>query len=153
MKKIASFFLSLLLLACKGESEPVEPVDERIAVLASKEWRIVKYEYVIDGVTQDERTYIQNCEKDDSILFKEDGTFIYKPNAVKCNYPSGDPSAYSGTWSLVNNTFKISKWGEFGEAVYEVKELTATKFEIYLSNNVPHPAGGTYPLTHTIIFN
>src|SRR5690349_19173921 len=99
MKKLlfGSFSLILLVTACnKSKDAPPAVTVESVA----GSYKITSIMASISGSPFVDGDYRDQCQKDDVIELKADGTFIYHDLGTVCQ-PSGDMTS---TWQLDGNT-------------------------------------------------
>ena len=129
MKKTYSTLALILLLftiACKKENK-----ENRTDLITSGNWKMIGhtiqpgYDYDGDGdIDTDIFPLMDACEKDNSFLFKKDGTLEINEGATKCD--QADPQVYAVGWEFRNDEKKILVlWEEF-----EIDELTNSRMKL-----------------------
>jgi hypothetical protein len=118
-KLIIGFTIALAFASCKNDDNTTtpQPTQSRTQLISAKNWFATGY--TKNGVDLWPKT--SNCQKDDIIAFKADGTFIYDNGPTKCD--PNDPQSYTTTWKFIDNDTKIVSDGDTTEVI----ELTATK--------------------------
>ena len=131
-----AIFLTTVLSNCsKDESSKPESKTELITKQA---WKIEKSGLDADknGTIDIEDTWDQ-CELDNTFLFKTDGSGIFDEGATKCS--GTDPQTSSFTWVFKNNetvlSGEITQLGFSGDA--NIATLNSTTLEVYKDITVP----------------
>ncbi len=136
MKKLicASIVIFLAMTSCEEEAKELTPqISAKTKFLTSDTWKISAWDFTLNGKTENQLTFSLACERDDSFVFKEDGTWTRNENTQKCNFVAGyDPRKFSGTWKLDASETKINVSELLSDlpTTWEVVELTETTFQI-----------------------
>ncbi|MCB9251349.1 MAG: hypothetical protein H6605_02720 [Flavobacteriales bacterium] len=125
MKSIKLLFLFLIVNAfvfqsCKDDSEDPDPGTSgksKSELLVDVNWKLTAATFnppIVVEIGTLKETYtnlfdiplIQDCQKDNMILFKGDGSMIIDNGSLKCS--SSEPqTAQDGNWKLINNDTEI----------------------------------------------
>jgi hypothetical protein len=126
MKKNFLIFPAIAFLAlssCKKNNETNEntpenskPVITKTDILTAKSWKLTAAT-ISPGISfqggpfiTDFYQYIEDCKKDDLVIYKADGKLITDEGASKCN--PDDPQTEEFNWSFSNNETKIIMDGD-----------------------------------------
>lgn len=125
----AALILSSLLVACKKD-KPVEP-DCSLSLngLAGK-YKLTKMQYKRNA-TAPEVDYLQfmdDCEKDDVVELKNNGTYTYTDGGTVCD-PNGNDN---GTWSISGNIINGDGTVDGTVISYDCRTLVYYGTNIYL---------------------
>ena len=98
-----------------------------LELLTGAPWKYAKagFDSNQDGVFDALDPRIAGCEKDNMIIFKEDGTGLLEEGKVKCKV--ADPDSLPFLWSFQNGDSTIY----FQDQYYKVQELTNDRLAIY----------------------
>lgn len=125
----AALILSSLLVACKKD-KPAEP-DCSLSLngLAGK-YKLTKMQYKFSPTAAevDYLQYMDDCEKDDVVELKNNGTYAYTDGGTVCD-PNGNNS---GTWSISGNTINGDGTVDGTVSSYDCKTLVYYGTDIYL---------------------
>lgn len=125
----AALTLSSLLLACKKDT-PAEP-DCSLSLngLAGK-YKLTKMQYKRDASAPevDYLQFMDDCEKDDVVELKNNGTYTYTDGGTVCD-PNGNDT---GTWSISGNTINGDGTVDGTVSSYDCKTLVYYGTSIYL---------------------
>ena len=126
----------LLNAGCKKDDEDDTDQQTKTQLLTSGVWRISghtspdAYDYDLDGTSStDIFSQYDACEKDNTLLFKTDGTYEADEGALKCD--PDDAQMDSGTWAFIENETKMLVDGE----TIDIIELTSTRFSFILGDD------------------
>ena len=100
---MCKLFLVIVLAFCLGcEKEITRTNKPAIQLLTQIEWILTSYGYDKDkdGVIDPSEENIKDCEKDNSYLFKQDGSGNIFENALNCGNGISD---HSFNWQFVDN--------------------------------------------------
>lgn len=98
-----------------------------------------------DGVADHEvLSFYDDCDKDDFIKFKSDGTVTFDEGPLKCN-PS-DPQSENSTWKFANNETQLVVGDASSGETVTLVELSATVLKFKTSFSLQ---GVTYTETMT----
>lgn len=133
--------LSLVTFSCK-KSEVAAQTNTQL--IASSAWKYDNSGLDVnkDGVieTSVPAGYLLQCDLDNQITFKTDGTGFVDEGATKCDL--ADPQTAPFTWSFKNGETEINfsspVFSSFGGDV-KIKSLTATKLELQKELNIGAP--------------
>lgn len=114
-----------------------------IDVLTKASWKYEKagFDSDEDGVFDALDPRIAGCERDNTVIFRSDGTGSMQEGLIKCK-PS-DPDSLPFLWSFQDNDSTIY----FQDQYYKIRSLTDSRFEIYADQNL----GGVIT-RYTIVF-
>lgn len=124
---IIPFAAALSFAGCSTKG----PSRQHLELLTGAPW---KYQQAGFNSNEDESfnaldPRIAGCEKDNTVIFRTDGTGILQEGKVKCKL--GEPDSLPFSWSFQNNDSTIY----FQDQYYRVKELSNTRFAIYADQN------------------
>src|ERR1700742_729421 len=97
------------------------------ALLTDNPWKYEKagFDSNDDGIFDALDTLISGCEKDNTIIFRKDGTGYSEQKTMKCRV--SDPDSLPFIWAFQNNDSTI--W--FQDQYFKVRTLNPDRFEIY----------------------
>ena len=116
---LLTFSVILALASCKKNDE-VTPTGNNSPAFVDKKWKMTAFELTpavdLDGdgtPDSDLMPYLDDCAKDDLIIFKKDGSLGGDPGAKLCpgDNTSGD---VSGSWTYDKNTKMLKIIGNDG---------------------------------------
>ena len=125
-KLFALIGVVVFCFACKKEiTETAKPAAQ---LLTQKEWILTSYGYDENknGIIDPSEENIKDCEKDNSYIFKPDGSGNIFENALNCGNGVSD---HSFNWQFVNNEAEIDF--VFGRAAI----LLLNEFDFIISDN------------------
>jgi len=138
----AALTISLLGLAACSNKDDSGPTNTELLTSATWKYKNAGVDVNNDGFidTGVPPGYVGDCDKDNLLTFKSDGTGILDEGATKCD--PGEPQTKPFTWTFKNNETVIN----FPSAVFsgitgDVKILKLTSTELNLSKEVN--IGGT----------
>lgn len=98
-----------------------------------------------DGVDDHEIfNFYDDCDKDDMLIFKSDGTVTFDAGPLKCD-PT-DPQTQSTTWKFLTNESQLMIGTGSSQETVDLVELSATALKYKITYNVQ---GTTYTETVT----
>jgi hypothetical protein len=129
----------LLMARCELHGPSGHDVD----LLTETPWKYEKagFDSNNDGIFDALDPRIAGCEKDDTIVFRKDGTGTLEEGELKCKVPGPDSLPFF--WSFQNNDSTIY----FQDQYYKVRALTNSRFEIYADQKF-----GGASTRYTIVF-
>ncbi|MDP1844391.1 MAG: hypothetical protein Q8K64_13315 [Sediminibacterium sp.] len=106
MKQLIAFTAILFLYGCSKSSEggSTSSSVNKTTLLTSKEWilTIQQSKKVSETTWTDTYSQLDNCSKDDRLVFKVSGVYEANEGSTKCNL--SDPFIYqTGTWRFAQN--------------------------------------------------
>lgn len=110
----------------------------KTALLSSSLWKIASIGVDLDKNNTVDLPYpLENCEKDNTLEFKTDGTGITYEGATKCD--PDDPDTENFTWSFKNNEtiLSIAIPGSFFSGETTLITLNSSTMEAYLDFTDP----------------
>ncbi|KYP15517.1 MAG: hypothetical protein A1D16_21355 [Flavihumibacter sp. CACIAM 22H1] len=125
----------MTLFSCKKSND--EPKSKPV-LLSSGLWKISSIGVDLDKNNTVDLPYpLENCEKDNTLEFKSDGTGISYEGATKCD--PEDPDTENFTWALKNNEtiLSIAIPGSFFSGETTLITLNSTTLEAYLDYTDP----------------
>lgn len=124
----APLSVGLSLTGCNKNHSSGRNID----MLTQTTWKYEKagFDSDNDGIFDALDPRIAGCERDNTIVFREDGTGSLQEGAIKCK-PS-DPDSLPFVWSLQDNDSTIY----FQDQYYKIRELTDSRLEIYADQNL-----------------
>lgn len=130
---------SLFLVACHQNGSS----GRNLKMLTSSPWKYEKAGFGSDddGVFDALDPRIAGCEKDNTIVFRGDGTGALLEGTIKCKL--SDPDSLPFMWAFQNNDSSIY----FQHQYYKVQLLSDNRFEIYADQNL-----GGVNTRYTIVF-
>jgi lipocalin-like protein len=125
---IAPLSVGLSLAGCDKNHSSGRDID----MLTHTTWKYEKagFDSDNDGVFDALDPRIAGCERDNTIIFRVDGTGSMQEGAIKCK-PS-DPDSLPFVWSLQDNDSTIY----FQNQYYKIRELTDNRLELYADENL-----------------
>jgi hypothetical protein len=129
--------LFITLFSCQKSNDGDEP-KTKTALLTASLWKINSVGLDLDKNNTVDLPYpLENCEKDNTLEFKTDGTGISREGATKCD--PEDPDSENFNWSLKNNDtiLNIAIPGSFFAGDATIITLNETTMEAYLDINDP----------------
>jgi hypothetical protein len=119
---------SLLVAGCDKKSSSGQDID----LLTQTPWKYEKagFDSDQDGVFDALDPRIAGCEKDDTVIFKPDGSGLLTEGPIKCSQM--EPSSLPFMWSFQNNDSTLY----FQDQYFVVKTLSRQKLEIYSDQNL-----------------
>lgn len=133
--------LLVTLFSCQKSNDDDGP-KSKSALLTASLWKIASVGADLDKNNTVDLPYpLENCEKDNTLEFKTDGTGISREGATKCD--PADPDSENFTWSLKNNEtiLNIAIPGSFFSGDATILTLNETTMEAYL--DITDPDTGT----------
>ena len=114
---------SLSIVGCSTK----ETSGRDLELLTGNPWKYEKagFDSNDDGIFDALDTLIAGCEKDNTIIFRKDGTGYSQTHEVKCKVAGPDSLPFM--WAFQNNDSTIY----FQDQYYKVRSLTRNRFEIY----------------------
>lgn len=112
-------------------------------LLTGNPWKYEKagFDSNDDGIFDALDTLIAGCEKDNTIIFRKDGTGYSEQKEMKCKV--SDPDSLPFVWAFQNNDSTIY----FQDQYYKVRTLNPKRFEIYADQKL-----GSVSTRYVIIF-
>ena len=103
-----------------------------IELLTESPWKYEKagFDSDQDGIFDALDPRIAGCEKDDTVIFKPDGSGVLSEGPVKCRM--AEPSSLPFMWSFQNNDSTLY----FQDQYFTVKTLSRNKLEIFADQNL-----------------
>src|SRR3954468_20177940 len=130
-----NFLNILILLALVSTISSCHNNDEakpsKTSLLTAKSWVISKFEFGGNDLTSE----MDDCDTDDSILFKANGTLIQDVGTIKCD----DTEVNSGgTWKFKTNETIITIHPDGEDMLdWKILELTSSTFKLsHFDNDV-----------------
>lgn len=92
----------ILALLAGGNTDEVKPGKPYAELLTQQEWVLTGYGYDKNdnGIVDPAENLIQDCERDNSYIFRQNGTGSYYDNLVSCGDGLSD---YHFVWKLLHN--------------------------------------------------
>lgn len=132
MKKPIFFLLGLLALSFVACDKDDDNSGSNTDKLTSGKWKLSASvaKFTFNGIEQTVDVYgqLQDCETDNELEFKADGTLISDEAAEKCN--ANDPDQEVGTWSFNQDETEITVSGIDDSFTAEIIELTNSKLRV-----------------------
>ncbi len=138
-----SFFAITLVLGSCGKNDTKAPT--RTELLASATWKYDNAGLDInkDGIAETPLPpgYVGDCDKDNTLTFKSDGTGTLDEGPLKCD--AGNPQTSPFTWSFKNGETVINfptviLTGISGDVT--IQKLTSTELDFIKEINIGAPA-------------
>lgn len=133
MKKLLLFFVAALMLSvvfvssCKDEDDDLDLK----TVLTTGKWYPETVDITMTALGKSNTYTLQDCEKDDYLEFKADGSLTATNGTVVCDDDETAAGATeSGTWSLSNGDKTFTFLQDGSPMVYTVKSFTETKITL-----------------------
>jgi hypothetical protein len=103
-----------------------------IELLTQTPWKYEKagFDSDEDGVFDALDPRIAGCEKDDTVVFKADGSGLLNEGPIKCSQT--EPGSLPFMWAFQNNDSTLY----FQDQYFTVKTLSAEKLEIFADQNL-----------------
>ncbi len=121
---------TLTLFSC-GKDKDKDSGKAKIQLLTTGNWKVTSWtsnpamDWDYDGDTEtDMMVLFENCQLDDYVTFKADGTGENNDGSSRCD-PT-DPQTSPFEWALMENDSKIEIDGD----EYEIVELTSSVFKV-----------------------
>lgn len=113
------------LAACKKDDNGSGESPTK-SVLTSGVWKYENsgFDYDKNGTVDAYDPIMEDCEKDDSRIFKPDGSGVYNPNDYKC---SSNDIAFNFNWSLQDEDSVLA----FSTKVYQILSMEPGKLKLY----------------------
>jgi hypothetical protein len=146
MKKMLFHWAAVMILPVglyQASCDHKDSSGHDLELLTHSPWKYEKagFDSDADGVFDALDPRIAGCERDNTVVFKTDGTGSLDEGAIKCK-PS-DPDSLPFTWAFQDDDSTIY----FQDQYYKVQELNNTHFEIYADQTL-----GGIKTRYTIIF-
>lgn len=126
--------LALVIGACDSDSDNASNTDN----LTDGKWKlsalVTKFTFMGVDQTVDAYAQLPACDKDDTLEFETDGTYIGDEGATKCN--SGDPQQDSGTWEFTENETRIKVSGADYDFDAEILELSGSTMRVKFTEDL-----------------
>lgn len=144
MKRIlflSSFAMALIVMSCSKDGSDDEG-GTKMELLTSASW---KYDTAVAEYAGNTFAIpsglLLNCDKDNIITLRDDGTGTVDEGGTKCDV--GSPQSYEITWEFNSNETAINipqtLYGISGEV--QIRELTASKLKLSKPVKVENPFG------------
>jgi hypothetical protein len=149
MKKViflSSVAMALFTIGCSKDNDGKDGTSERMQLITSAAWKYdnAKIDYDKNGTPDMDLPpgLLEDCDKDNIITFKSDGTGTIDEGATKCDV--GNPQSVNITWEFKDDAKVINIpqniFGNIsGDA--QIKTLTAAKLtlvkEVHVDDPVP----------------
>lgn len=125
---IYSLAFITLFVSCKKENDP----ESKTSILTEKPWKFVRIESKTNnGQWFDEVQFMQQCEKDNEVLFKTNHSYVLSEGATKCN-PLDPDIMDEARWTFLENETKFDMDG----AVLIIEKLNHSQFIISASETL-----------------
>ncbi|MBC9932812.1 lipocalin family protein [Chitinophaga qingshengii] len=135
----AAMIASSLLFACKKEKSSPATCEISVAGLSgSYKLTALQYRESTTAAPVDYLAYLEDCEKDDIMELKNDGTYTYHDAGTVCESSATD----HGTWQVKGNTLTSDGKLQGTIASYDCKTL------VYYVENALHTGDR---LTYTMV--
>jgi hypothetical protein len=147
MKKViflSSVAMALFTIGCSKDNDGNDGTSERMQLITSAAWKYdnAQIDYDKNG-TPDMALppgLLEDCDKDNIITFKNDGTGTIDEGLTKCD--AGDPQSVNITWEFKDNAKVINIPQNIfanisGDA--QIKTLTSTKLTLVKEVHVDQP--------------
>jgi len=132
MKKPIFFLLALLALSFAACDKDDDNSGSNTDKLTNGKWKLSASvaKFTFNGMEQTVDVYGQlpDCDTDNEIEFKADGTLISDEADEKCN--ANDPQQEVGTWSFNQDETEITVSGIDDNFTAEIIELTNSKLRV-----------------------
>ena len=117
-----------LVAGCDKKSSSGRDID----LLTQTPWKYEKagFDSDQDGIFDALDPRIAGCEKDDTVIFKPDGSGLLTEGPIKCSQT--EPSSLPFMWSFQNSDSTLY----FQDQYFTVKTLSREKLEIYADQNL-----------------
>ena len=133
MKKVR---LSVLVLFVGGLLFQCQDLGDRAAGIEQSlygTWKLSKKMEIVDGLGADKFNTLQNCVKDNLIIYDQARTYTETEGSTKCNASDSD-TVTKATWELLEDGSKLKLNLTAGRMVtYEIMGLTEIRLEILLT--------------------
>ena len=118
--------LLILLISCSRENDSIAPPKTATELLTQKTWTLNSHgpDNNNNKVLDPSEDVALTCERDNTLDFYNDGTVVFKENAIACG--SG-LSEFSFNWQFVNNEKTI----DFVNTTVQVLKLTDQELITY----------------------
>jgi hypothetical protein len=140
MKHYIPFLFAVICIcySCKKDKDDAS----RTELITSAAWKydkaMVDSDSDGDGDIDVPAGTVDECEADNTLTFKTDGTGVINEGATKCD--SGDPQTVNFTWTFTNNETTINiPVGVFPGFSGDVKILSLTSTKLQLQKVVTVP--------------
>jgi hypothetical protein len=131
MRKITFIFTMILtVLFISGCKKEENKIDERIALLTAKNWKMTAF--TIDGVNS-LNEYYDECEIDNIEAFESNGNYIVHEGATKC-FEDDNDIYEEGKWELKGNEITLSLTGSSLALKCTLLEISSTTLKYSLIN-------------------
>jgi len=118
---LALVFAAGIFSACKKDKEL-----SKTELLTTKSWRISDFGYYENGAMRSQyENNTEDCEKDDSFLFKSDKSFVQDNGSIRCS-PTEAATEANGVWALSADENTLTIKG----TEYYIMDLTASSLLI-----------------------
>jgi VCBS repeat-containing protein len=125
-KTLLVAMMAVVVFACKDDDESPSKTS-----LLSKKWKVTKYEMA--GIDVTEFYSEGDCENDDYLEFKADGTFLEEVGAEACF--SGDVDG-SGTWAFKENESILTiDYADEDAEDFKVKQLDGSTMKLSITDD------------------
>jgi hypothetical protein len=118
----SAFFLLIILFVAASCRQDKDAPDQK--QLLSRTWLMSSQMLQRnDGPEEDVYAQMEDCQKDDELIFAEDGTYEMNPGTMECQISFLE----EGTWELYGGKLYLST------QEFEVQELSATALRIKMT--------------------
>jgi hypothetical protein len=147
MKKVvflSSVAMALFTIGCSKDNDGNDGASERMQLITSAAWKYdnaqIDYDKNGTGDMALPAGLLEDCDKDNIITFKSDGTGTIDEGATKCDV--GNPQSVNITWEFKDDAKVINIpqniFGNIsGDA--QIKTLTSTKLTLVKAVHVDDP--------------
>jgi hypothetical protein len=136
---LSVLLLTAALAACSWSGNS----GQKLKLLTHSPWKYERAGFGSDGdgIFNALDPRIAGCEKDNTVIFRKDGSGTLQEGAIKCKL--SDPDSLPFLWSFQNNDSTI--W--FQDQYYKVQVLNDDRLVIYADQNL-----GGVTTRYTIVF-